>query len=107
MLGYYEEFDNLVNYTNHPKLINDVGNYLFSVNQMQDAMNYYSLLLSRQQLDDRSYENLAFYHEAQGYREDALEFFAESLKLSPEKNICIIQLFVYQNQRKKSFTLIS
>ncbi|MMZ54370.1 SPBc2 prophage-derived glycosyltransferase SunS [compost metagenome] len=104
LLGYYEEFDNLVNCTNHPKLINDVGNYFFSVNQMQDAMNYYSLLLSRQQLDDRSYENLAFYHEAQGYRDDALEFFAESLKLSPEKKHLYYPIIrISEPERRKSY----
>ncbi|MNI88681.1 hypothetical protein D3C73_1460020 [compost metagenome] len=48
------------------------------------AMNYYSILLSEQELDINSLINLGLYHANQEYRSDAVEFLSEALNLQPK-----------------------
>ncbi|PAD30662.1 glycosyltransferase family 2 protein [Paenibacillus sp. 7523-1] len=76
----FEIFDQLVNGVNNSDVINRLANYFYDVNRVELAMNYYSALLTRNELNGMSLENLGYYHANQNYRDDAYEFFNAALE---------------------------
>lgn len=84
LLQKFELFDRFINDFQTPALINQLANYFYSINTMDLAMNYYSILLSNQQLNFASLENLAFYHYYHSFTEDALEFLKAAQLLQPK-----------------------
>ncbi|MGN9167468.1 glycosyltransferase [Paenibacillus jamilae] len=84
LIKNYELFDRFVQFTKSTKLINSLANYFYSMNLIDMAMNYYSILLKEQLLDAKSLENLAFYHLNHGYFDEALDFLKELIEIEPK-----------------------
>ncbi|MWV46615.1 glycosyltransferase [Paenibacillus sp. HJL G12] len=84
ILKQYDCFDQFIQATKTPKLVNQLANYFYGLNQVETAMSYYSVLLSQQQLDEVSLENLGFYHANHGYSTETVEFLEEAVRLQPK-----------------------
>ncbi|WP_136607133.1 tetratricopeptide repeat-containing glycosyltransferase family 2 protein [Paenibacillus dokdonensis] len=84
ILEQYECFDQFIQSTQTPELVNQLANYFYGLNQVETAMSYYSILLSQQQLDETSLENLGFYHANHGYSTETVEFLGEAVRLQPK-----------------------
>ncbi|MEC0171900.1 glycosyltransferase [Paenibacillus graminis] len=85
LLQKYDQFDDLIIAFDHPDIINLLANYFYNINMIEAAMKYYSILLSRQQLNVLSYENLGFYHLNHEIYQEAYEFLTKALEIDPKK----------------------
>ncbi|MDR6883465.1 glycosyltransferase family 2 protein [Bacillus sp. 3255] len=84
-LQQFEAYDRLVNQISTPALVNQLANYFYNKNQIDVAMNYYSLLLDNNELNALSAENLAYYHINQHLYVDAVEFLKYGIGKDPKK----------------------
>ncbi|MDN4620948.1 glycosyltransferase family 2 protein [Paenibacillus sp. PsM32] len=82
-LHQFELYDEFVEYFNHSKLINDLANYFYTRNYMDIAIQYYSLLLPKNELAIQSLENLGYFHTNASLPEEAVSFFKEALRIDP------------------------
>lgn len=102
LMQEFEVFDQVVNGVNNSDLINRLANYFYDVNRVELAMNYYSALLSRDELNGTSLENLGYYHTNQDYKDDAFEFLNGALQDEPGKrHIYKTLISLASNQHKK------
>ncbi|WP_315793795.1 glycosyltransferase family 2 protein [Paenibacillus sp. BIC5C1] len=102
LMQEFEIYDQVVNGLNNSDLINRLANYFYDVNRVELAMNYYSALLSRNELNGTSLENLGYYHANQDYRDDAFEFLNGALQDEPGKRHIYKSLIdMASNQFKK------
>lgn len=80
-IGYYEAYDCLIqrfpNY--YVILANLMGDHFFSQQQIQLAIDYYSVLLRDGQLSGKGYENLARLYIAQGDVEEGIDFLYQAI----------------------------
>ncbi|WP_178023368.1 glycosyltransferase family 2 protein [uncultured Paenibacillus sp.] len=84
LLKQFELFDRFVQRYQTRDLVNQLANFFYSINLIDLAMNYYSILLSQQALDFNSLENLGLYHAYQNYPEETVEFLREALRAQPK-----------------------
>ncbi|WP_232510235.1 glycosyltransferase family 2 protein [Paenibacillus crassostreae] len=98
----FEKFDQFINVMRSSELINQLANYFYKLNLTEMALNYYSILLSEQQLDFTSLVNLGRYHVNQHYYEDAAGFFGEAVMLEPKTKNLYYSLIRYANKERKS-----
>lgn len=98
-LQLYECFDSFIGYFKNAGLLNQLANYFYSINMIDLAMNYYSILLSQGELNFQSLENLGFYHLNTGYMEEAVEFFNEAVHLEPTARH--VYRFLIENTNKE------
>lgn len=85
LMRFFDIYDSFVQQVQHPELINRLANYFFSRNQLELAINYYSLLYTRKELNAASCENLGRYYAIQNETEDAAEFLSMALEKEPER----------------------
>ncbi|MEW4372671.1 glycosyltransferase [Paenibacillus kandeliae] len=101
LLKQFDAFDQLVNRFPQPGLVNMLANYFYTRDCKDIAFNYYSLLLSKQQLDVISLENLAFYHIQENLPDEAVEFLVEALRLDPNRIYLYAVIIRYANGEVK------
>jgi hypothetical protein len=68
-MQYFETFDWMMNQFSHPILTNLIADYFYSRNQLELAMDYYSILLQDQSLHASGFENLGTLYLNQGMLE--------------------------------------
>lgn len=85
LIQEFSLFDQVVGVFQSPALINQLANHFYSLNLVPQALQYYSLLLDKQQLDHTSLENLAMYHVNHGFNEEAVDFLKEAIAVQPGK----------------------
>ncbi|GIP51609.1 tetratricopeptide repeat-containing glycosyltransferase family 2 protein [Paenibacillus vini] len=103
ILEQYELFDKFVKIFETSSLVNQLANYFYSVNLLDLAMNYYSILLSRQELDFNSLENLGFYHAVQNFEEEAVEFMTAAIQKEPGARHLYRFLIQYSKPENKTY----
>ncbi|MFF2912226.1 glycosyltransferase [Paenibacillus sp. NPDC057934] len=101
LIKEYEKFDKFVEATKTPELINQLANYFYNLSLTEMALNYYSILLSKQQLDIPSLVNLGIYHANHQYYEDAVQFLAEAVRQQPTAKHLYYSLIRYANKEEK------
>ncbi|REE84489.1 tetratricopeptide repeat protein [Paenibacillus taihuensis] len=84
-LQAYEAYDLLINHLSGPSTINYIGDYFYSVHQIELSLDYYSLLLKENALQAAGYENLAKLYLNQGEMEQGLDWLAQAIILNPDK----------------------
>ncbi|MBU7317607.1 tetratricopeptide repeat-containing glycosyltransferase family 2 protein [Paenibacillus oleatilyticus] len=82
-LGFFDTYDRLIESFNiyADELANELGHYFYSVQQIELAINYYSILINKNKLSGKGYENLAKLYILQGEYEEALYFIKQALQL--------------------------
>lgn len=85
--GYYETYDWLIQqFPNQFNILaNYLGDYFYSQHQLQLAIDYYSILLSKNALGADGYENIAQLYLNQGDIDDGLDFLKKAIDLNPKK----------------------
>lgn len=83
LMKQFEAFDQFIAYVSTSPLINHLANYFYHRNQLELAINYYSILYRQDAVSDDSLENLGMLHAAQGLHEDAAEFLTAALEREP------------------------
>lgn len=85
--GHFELYDAVIN--SYPdmfeSLANKLGDALFEERQFELALDYYSLLLQRNALSPRGYENVARLYISQGEIDEGLEFAKEASIAMPDR----------------------
>lgn len=84
-IGSYEVYDWLINLLPaafQDKIANDLGNYFFSIHQMEMSVDYYSLLVQKDTLQETGYWNLYLLYKAQGELEEAIDFLKKTIELN-------------------------
>ncbi|QGG58082.1 hypothetical protein [Paenibacillus sp. B01] len=81
----------MINADVDPLVVNTMANYLFDKGNEEASLNYYSVLLEHDQLNDDSVENLAMYHLRHRYLDEALSFLEEAAGRQPQKVYLYIQ----------------
>jgi glycosyltransferase involved in cell wall biosynthesis len=99
LLKQYELFDIFMKKFQTNNLVNQLANYFYSINVLNLAMDYYSILLSSQALNFNSLENLGLYHANQNYKEDAVEFLSSALREEPQARH--LYYFLIKNARQE------
>jgi|GEM_PF-685970 len=64
-------------------LANRMGDHFFGQFQFELALDYYSLLLNQDQLEDTGYRNVGFLYIHQGDLAEGAEFLAKSIEMTP------------------------
>ncbi|WP_123042214.1 TPR domain-containing glycosyltransferase [Cohnella candidum] len=86
-MGYYEQYDGLIQ--RFPAyyfiLANILGDYFYNHNQLQLAIDYYSLLLDKKQLSGPGHYFLSMLYLAQGETVEGLEFLREAIRINPDQ----------------------
>lgn len=101
LLKQFDTFDQLIHRFSQPGLVNMLANYFYTRDCKDIAFNYYSLLLSKQQLDVISLENLGFYHIQENLPDEAVEFLVEALRLDPNRIYLYATLIRYADSEIK------
>lgn len=85
-MGYYDAYDRVVNRfkNNFADLTNILANRFFERNQIQLAIDYYSLLLREDKLWGTGYEYLARLYLQDGEINEGLEFLTKAISESPQ-----------------------
>lgn len=96
-----DTFDRFVKAFQSPILTNRLANYFNDLNLMELAINYYSILLSKNQLNAESLENLGQYHANEGLQAETVEFLDIALKLEPKKRHLYVPLIRSANSGEK------
>jgi tetratricopeptide (TPR) repeat protein len=85
-LGHYEAYDQWVNRLTHPMVIDYLANFFYSRNQLDIAVNYFSLLLREtDDLPNETLESLFFMHLNENLVEDGLGFLRHAIDKDPDK----------------------
>jgi glycosyltransferase involved in cell wall biosynthesis len=90
-LQFYETFDWFMTLYSTTSRINLIANYFFSIQNFDLALDYYSLLLEKDQLSSVGYENLARLYFKQGETEEGISFLEKAIELNPVQ----INLYLY------------
>lgn len=79
--GHYEGYDRLIRlFPNaYDTLANRLGDFFYTENRLELAIDYYSVLLDNDQLAATGYENLARLYLSQGELADGLAFLAQAI----------------------------
>lgn len=97
-------FDSFIQAVQSPSLINRLANYFYELNLLEMAINYYSILLSKNQLNAESLENLGQYHTNEGMKAEAIEFLDLAIKSEPKKRHLYVPLIRQADaSRKQAF----
>ncbi|MFC5448778.1 tetratricopeptide repeat-containing glycosyltransferase family 2 protein [Paenibacillus aestuarii] len=91
-LQAFEAFDLLMSHFSSPAIINLVADRFYDANQLQLAIDYYSILLENDLLHVTGYENLAHLHFNQNDIEQGLAFLEKALELTPA-NIALYGIY--------------
>ncbi|WP_438348853.1 tetratricopeptide repeat-containing glycosyltransferase family 2 protein [Paenibacillus sp. FA6] len=103
LIKAFGKFDEFINFMRSSELINQLANYFYKLNLTEMALNYYSILLSEQQLDFTSVVNLGRYHINNQFYEDAVEFFSEAVNREPANQTLYIPLIRHANKELKDY----
>jgi len=98
----FGKFDEFINFMRSSELINQLANYFYKLNLTEMALNYYSILLSEQQLEFTSLVNLGRYHINHHYYDEAVEFFSEAVKLEPTTKSLYYSLIRHAKNEQKA-----
>jgi glycosyltransferase involved in cell wall biosynthesis len=86
-MGYYDSYDWLIQ--QYPQyfyvLANILGDYFYNQNQLQLAVDYYSLLLENDQLSGPGYYHLSLIYLSQGDTTDGLMYLQSAIKSCPDQ----------------------
>lgn len=99
LLKQYDLFDVFIKKFQTKDLVNQLANYFYGINALNLAMDYFSILLSSQELNFNSLENLGLYHANQNYKEEAVEFLSAALREEPQARH--LYCFVIKNARQE------
>lgn len=88
----YDVFDQYIHHFSHPIIIDLLANYFYSKHKYDLAISYYNNLIDSNKLSLMSYINLASLHVNDLLYEDAIPFFEEAIKDSPDPRQLYIQL---------------
>ncbi|WP_088833319.1 tetratricopeptide repeat-containing glycosyltransferase family 2 protein [Paenibacillus tyrfis] len=82
-LGFFDTYDRLMESFNAyaDELANELGHYFYSIQQIELAIDYYSILINKNKLSGKGYQNLAKLYILQGEYEEALHFIKQALQL--------------------------
>ncbi|MDO3678811.1 glycosyltransferase [Paenibacillus ehimensis] len=82
-LGFFDTYDRLMERFNAhaDELANELGHYFYSIQQIELAIDYYSILINKNKLSGKGYENLAKLYILQGEYEEAFYFIKQALQL--------------------------
>lgn len=94
MLQHYELFDQIVQTSQHPVLLDLLANFFYSKHQFDLALNYYQILLERDELSAASCINLAYYHLNRNMLQDGLAFLQRAIELEPSSKLCYVQMII-------------
>lgn len=92
LMRKFDAFDSFIQAVQSPSLINHLANYFYELNLLEMAINYYSILLSKNQLNAESLENLGQYHTNEELRKEATEFLELAIKAEPKKRHLYVPL---------------
>ncbi|MCP3776245.1 glycosyltransferase [Paenibacillus sp. MZ04-78.2] len=103
-VGQYDVYDWLINlFPNHfNKLANLMGDYFFKQNQIELSLDYYSMGLTKNELEAQGYENLGVLYIAQGDLQEGLEFIEKAIELHPSKVTLYTTYCLHSNGEKKA-----
>jgi glycosyltransferase involved in cell wall biosynthesis len=93
-LQCYDAFDWIMKSYSTPNLIHQVANYFHSQQKFDLSVDYYSILLEKNQLQAAGYENLARLYIKQGDIEEGIEFLEKAIELNPLQRNLYIYLYV-------------
>ncbi len=98
-LKHFETYDRLVNQLNDPTIIRNLANYFYNKNQLDVAVNYFTVLLKDHEdtLDAKSYENIAQLHFNQHLTEDGLYFLQKAIDEAPERKELYVSYCIHCN----------
>ncbi|WP_139996968.1 glycosyltransferase family 2 protein [Paenibacillus paridis] len=94
-LGQYDIFDTYITKFTNPSMIDLLANYFYSKHKYDIAISYYNNLLNSNELSFLSYINLASIHVNDELYEDAIPFYEEAIKISPNSRHLYIQLLIH------------
>jgi len=83
-LSMFDAYDQLIQAFSNSTLINRLAHYYYAHNQMELAVEYYSLLLSNNSIDALGFENLGFLYISQGIVDEGLQFLQSAIELAPK-----------------------
>ncbi|MFC5448779.1 tetratricopeptide repeat-containing glycosyltransferase family 2 protein [Paenibacillus aestuarii] len=101
----FEAFDLLMTHLSNPDIINRVADHFYSIQQLDLAIDYYSILLKEDLLHATGYENLSYLHFNQGDIENGLAFLERALGLQPN-NMALYALYskhAANDSKKKAY----
>lgn len=84
-LQAYDSYDLMINQLSGPNTINYIGDYFYSIHQIELSLDYYSLLLKENTLQATGYVNLGKLYLEQGELDQGLEWLAQAISLNPDK----------------------
>ncbi|OGX68203.1 MAG: hypothetical protein A2189_01470 [Paenibacillus sp. RIFOXYA1_FULL_44_5] len=90
-MGYYDQYDWFISSSSNPNLTNLLADFFYAHSNFELAVDYYSLLLQKDQLGAMGYENLSVLYINQHMKEEALGFLQKAIELNPDK----ISLYPY------------
>ncbi|WP_232016031.1 TPR domain-containing glycosyltransferase [Paenibacillus baekrokdamisoli] len=82
-LGYFEEFDQLMNLVENEALLNKVADFFYEENLLEIAIQYYSALINQEALSAAGYMNVANLYLSQNEEEEGLMFMQKSIDMDP------------------------
>ncbi|MCM3271415.1 TPR domain-containing glycosyltransferase [Paenibacillus elgii] len=103
-VGQYDIYDWLINSfpAHFNKLANLLGDYFFKQNQIELALDYYSMVLAKNELEAQGYENLGMLYIAQGDLQEGLEFIEKAIELHSPKVTLYTTYCLHSNGEKKA-----
>ncbi|BBI36138.1 glycosyltransferase [Cohnella abietis] len=86
-MGYYDRYDWLIQkYPSYFYVVaNLLGDYFFNQNQLQLAVDYYSILIENDQIGGTGYYHLSLLYLNQGDIDDGLVYLQSAIKLTPNQ----------------------
>ncbi|MEC0227898.1 glycosyltransferase [Paenibacillus alba] len=107
--GYFDAYDEFLQKLQpfYFLLANLLGDYFFAQNQVQLAIDYYSLLIQKEQLGALGYENIGKLYVSQGDLEEGLSFITKSLKINPRRPSLYIHFFEFCKHKDMTNELLN
>ncbi|MFF2092621.1 glycosyltransferase [Paenibacillus sp. NPDC058174] len=96
----YGAFDKYINCFIHPFIIDQLANYFYSKHKYDIAISYYNNLIDSNDLSLVSSVNLALLHINDQLYEDAIPFFQDAIKKSPDPRQLYIQILTLSQDEK-------
>ena len=90
-INRYDLFDHVIESIADAKVINDMANYFYEHHHVSEAVQYYDILIQRNELDADSCSNLAFYHAVQGKVAVAQQFLELAIGISPKRKDLLVR----------------
>ncbi|OUS75141.1 hypothetical protein B1748_18560 [Paenibacillus sp. MY03] len=101
LLKKYELFDRVVQRAEHSALLNLLANFFFKKNQIDLSVNYYQIVLERNELTASGCENLAFLHFNNNLIDDGLVFLERAIELGPDSKQLLGYYISHSNNETK------